>query len=57
VETPFDTAPSSDSVYVVLRRLRNRKQENIDLSPFYRVREFEEGSFIFIEHALIPSGR
>jgi len=32
VETAFDTAPGPDSVYVVLRRLRNRKQENIDLS-------------------------
>jgi len=57
VETAFDTAPSSDSVYVVLRRLRNRKQENIDLSPFYRVKEFEEGSYVFIECSWIPSGR
>ena len=57
VETPFDTAPSSDSVYVVLRRLRNRKQENVDLSPFYRVREFEEGAYVYVTNALIPSGR
>jgi len=57
VETAFDTAPSSDSVYVVLRRLRNRKQENIDLSPFYRVKEFEEGSYVFVECSWVPSGR
>ena len=57
VETAFDTAPSSDSVYVILRRLRNRKQENIDLSPFYRVKEFEEGSYVYVTNALIPSGR
>jgi len=57
VETAFDMAPSSDSVYVVLRRLRNRKQENIDLSPFYRVKEFEEGSYVFVAHSLVPSGR
>ncbi len=53
----LDPVPSVSDAYIILKTSAEWSDNHVDVGPYHRVSGFEEGRYVAVQEARIPSGR